>query len=117
MQEQRDIPGYAGHYTITRDGRIWSVKTCLWMKPEITDTGYLRVRLRRDGAQHKFKVHRLVAIVWIANPKNRPQINHLNGDKLDNRDINLEWVTGSENMKHAVRAGLVILPHQRTAHQ
>lgn len=51
-------------------------------------------------------VHRMVAETWIDNPNHCPQVNHINGDKDDNRVENLEWVTHSQNMRHAYRTGL-----------
>ena len=58
------------------------------------------------GKTKKFDIHRLVAQEFIANPEKKSQVNHKNGNKLDNRVQNLEWVTGSENIKHAINTGL-----------
>ena len=65
--------------------------------------GYQRVGA---GPQRSYLVHRMVAETWIDNPNNYPQVNHINGDKDDNRAENLEWVTQSQNMRHAYRTGL-----------
>lgn len=78
------------------------------LKPMIAQNGYLRIEIRDDKRNKlKLRIHRLVAEAFIPNPGNKPQVNHLNGDKSDNRVENLEWVTNSENMKHALKTGLL----------
>lgn len=63
---------------------------------------YYRVHI----GNRMYSVHRLVAMAFIPNPNNLPEVNHKNGDKSDNRSDNLEWVTGKDNVKHALKAGL-----------
>lgn len=65
--------------------------------------GYQSINLKPYGG---FSVHRLVAIAFIPNPDNKPEVNHINGNKTDNRVVNLEWSTRSENNQHAWRTGL-----------
>lgn len=69
-------------------------------------TGYLRVRIGPVGQQKTVEVHRLVAITFVANPKALPCVNHRDGDKSNNAAANLEWVTHSENIRHAIETGL-----------
>lgn len=68
--------------------------------------GYVYYGLTKDDKQRKFKIHRLVAKAFIPNPENKPQVNHINGIKTDNRVENLEWCTSSENHQHAWDIGL-----------
>lgn len=68
--------------------------------------GYLSVGLTDNGKTKNTRVSRIVAITWIKNPENKPQVNHINGEKYDNRMENLEWNTSGENIMHAWNNGL-----------
>lgn len=71
-----------------------------------TDRDYVRITLTHSGKSKEFFIHRLVAIAFIPNPENKPQVNHINGIKHCNYVYNLEWATASENCKHAYNNGL-----------
>ena len=106
MQEQeiwKDIVGYEGLYQVSNLGRVKSLKKYkpLIMKQNLDNTGYYMVGIRKDNKQTRYLVHRLVAQAFVLNNNNKPHVNHINGVKTDNRSINLEWVTHSENVKHA----------------
>ncbi len=76
------------------------------MKGTINNVGYKMIALTKKGNTKIISMHRLVAIAFIPNPKNKPCINHKNGIKTDNRIKNLEWCTHAENSQHAYRTGL-----------
>jgi hypothetical protein len=121
-EEWRFVKGYKGLYKVSTKGRIKSldrIKLSRLGNPYIfkgkllkgktrDEDGYAIVGLtNRKGKLKNKKVHRLVAIAFIPNPKNKPEVNHKNGIKDDNVVINLEWTTTKENADHAIKTGLV----------
>ena len=91
-------------YTITRDGEIINNRWNRKVKPQPNGKGYLRFSL---GGKFVF-VHRIVAQLYVPNPENKPQVNHKDGNKLNNSADNLEWVTNQENRDHAIAHSLNI---------
>lgn len=94
----KPVIGYEGLYEVSSLGNVRS----LWygkknMKLRTDKDGYLMVNFHKDKKQTTHKVHRLVAETFIPNPEGKPQIDHINTDKTDNRAENLKWVTQKEN--------------------
>ena len=98
----RDAPDY----DVSSNGGIYSRKRNIVMKVQTDGWGYPRVSLLNNGHKSTKYVHRLVADAFIKNPLNKPEINHIDGNKLNNRIDNLEWVTRSENEIHAFKTKL-----------
>lgn len=105
---------YGGRYTISTDGVVYSMwnnrgkpRTIpMQLKTRLCPGGYLVVALW-DGSNYQYsRIHRLIATAFIPNLENKPQINHINGNKHDNKVENLEWCTVQENSVHAYKLGL-----------
>lgn len=105
MDEWRQIGD--SHYSVSPDGRVRNDETRKIKAPVETKDGYLRTDLYDGNGNRVIKrVHRLVAETYIPNPEDKPQVNHIDGNKKNNDVSNLEWVDNSENMKHAFKTGL-----------
>lgn len=112
-EQIRPIPGLDGRYSVTSHGRVFShvyrhraytVELAQARHPE----GYMRVKLSAMNADSPTPVHRLVALAFHANPDALPQVNHIDGNKGNNRAENLEWVSNAGNQQHAFRIGLQV---------
>lgn len=102
----RDVVGYEGLYTIDIFGNVIKTKNGQVVSQQKNKFGYMNVSLGKDGKQKQYKVHRLIAEAFIPNPQNKPQVNHIDGNKSNNVVWNLEWVTCKENVAHAYTVGL-----------
>ena len=103
----RDVVDYEGIYQVSNLGRVKSFKkgTVKILKPAFNGN-YFFVHLHRNGKAKMYYVHILVAQTFVPNPDNKSFVNHISGDKLNNYAENLEWVTPSENARHAYEMGL-----------
>ena len=100
------IDGCETDYVVTLYGNVYSLKTHKVLKYSRNHKGYDLVRIYHNGTDYTKQVHRLIATAFIPNPDNKPQVNHIDGDKDNNSVLNLEWVTNDENIKHAVSHNL-----------
>lgn len=100
----KDIPMYANIYEVSNLGRVRSKVTGLITKGYPNHKGYLRAYIYLDGMVKKEFVHRLVAITFLPNPNNYPQVNHKDEDKTNNRLDNLEWCTSDYNNTYGSRS-------------
>lgn len=117
----KDIEEYEGIYQVSNHGRIksmigWNghkyIKREKMLNPykQEGSKNYYRaiVKLKKDGKGKEFKVHRLVAEAFIPNPENKAEVNHLDGNPLNNIVSNLEWSTHQENITHSIDTGLKV---------
>ena len=122
----KDLPDFEGLYQVSTKGRVKGFKYGKSYKPHIlkpiiiveknhrkykNSNGYVYVKLHVNGKCYNKRVHRLVAITFIPNPENKNQVNHIDGNTLNNHVENLEWSDGSENTLHARRILKRGIPH------
>lgn len=113
-----DVTGYEGYYQVSSLGRIRSLPRIVgggngprrypgrMMKPDCYGP-YDMVELSRNGISRLYTVHRLIAIAFVPNPYEKPEVNHKDGNKRNNAINNLEWATDKENSQHAALNGLL----------
>lgn len=119
MEIWKDVVGYEGLYKVSNLGQVRSldrevkikgnntkIKPGRILKPYLIYGYPVVILYDKNSRPKKGKVHRLVAIAFISNPENKPEVNHIDGIKTNSCINNLEWVTGNENKAHAVRLGL-----------
>lgn len=102
----KDVVGYEGRYAVSNTGKVKRADVDKIMKFSVNKKGYLKVALSTRGALKSCAVHRIVAFAFLENPENKPEVNHINGVKMENNVENLEWCTRDENIAHAIKTGL-----------
>ena len=110
------IDGIETNYSVSNEGEVKNDKTNRKMTLGFHQ-GYRTVGLKVNGKNKGLRVHRLVANVFIPNPEKKPYVNHIDGNRGNNKLENLEWVTPSENTQHAVRIGLMVPSRERSVIQ
>jgi len=106
----KDIKGFEGMYQASTCGHIRNSRTGHIMSPCLNRKGYPQTSLWKNKKGHSKTIHRHVAETFIPNPENKPQVNHIDGNKLNNNIDNLEWNTSNENIQHAYDNGLILKP-------
>lgn len=118
MEEWRDVVGYESHYQVSNFGRVKRKKGLTYykdgrvaqfsetiLKPSLNHKGYERVYLSVGSKKHTINVHRIVAKAFVSNQSGGDIVNHKDCNKLNNQASNLEWVTNTENIRHAFANG------------
>lgn len=88
------------NYEVSNLGKVRSLRTGKLLKYDLYEQGYYRVQLYKNNKKKNRRVHRLVALTFIPQIQDKPDVNHKNLNKLDNSAANLEWVTWEENNEH-----------------
>ena len=106
----KDIPGFEDLYAITKEGKVWSHpkhsnRKGKFLKGYTMPLKYRQVNLYLNKKSQSYLIHRLVALTYISNPKNLPEVNHKDGNQRNNSIKNLEWVTSKENSTHSWKNG------------
>lgn len=124
MEIWRDVPGFEERYQVSNLGRVKSKSYIrfngfgiyqtkeLILKPFMETCGHLKVCLYKDGKIKRVKIHRLVASVFIPNPENKPEVDHIDTDTTNNTVWNLRWVTSRENKMNPITHQRMVLAHK-----
>lgn len=109
-------PGFENSYEVSNYGKVRSIDRYIsgrsglvkgqLIHSDLNQKGYPQLRLYKNNTKYVRNQHRLLTLAFIPNPNNLPQVNHIDGDKLNNHISNLEWISNSDNMSHAYKLGL-----------
>ena len=108
---------FCGEYTIAEDGRLYSNRRHKWLKPTTDRYGYFYYVVSINSKRFTIKPHRAIAECFIPNPENKPTVDHINGDRKDNRIDNLRWATWQEQQTNEVTKSRAKVVHDRTDYQ
>ena len=111
------LPLFDGEYSITNDGRLYSHRRNKWLKPNTDKYGYLYYIASINSKRITIKAHRYVAQCFIPNPDNKPTVDHINGNRQDNRVSNLRWATWKEQQENAITKQRSAVVHLKTDYQ
>lgn len=119
--DERWVPGYEGLYSVTCNGMVFSYhrgfKSEKMQYEDSRGRGYMVVGFYKAPSKPKlFKIHRLVAMCWLKTWDEKLQVNHIDGNPKNNDISNLEMCTGSQNIQHAHKTGLIKIPKWQDAH-
>lgn len=106
----KDFP----NYRIYKDGKVWSEYSKKFLSPSCNKKGYLKITLYSPTARKHFQIHRLVAMLFLDNPNNLPDVNHKNENKKDNNVSNLEWCDKIYNNDYGTRNQRIALSNSKT---
>lgn len=95
----KDIKDYEGLYQVSNVGQVKSVKSGKILKLQKSKDGYPHVKLYKNGKAKRFCIHKLVAKAFLPNEDELPEVDHINGDRADNRVCNLQWISHVENLR------------------
>lgn len=96
-----DVKDYESQYEVSSNGDIRNKKTGTVLSKSLMGAGYVKADLWKDGVRWQTSVHRIVASAFVDNPDMLDEVNHINGNKTDNRAVNLEWVSRADNVNHS----------------
>lgn len=117
MEVWKDVVGYEGYYMVSNLGRIFSCRKNKVMKQSANTKGYLQCGLMQNGKQLTQRVHRIVAMAFLPNPYNYPQVNHKDENKTNNRADNLEWCSEDYNRHYGETVERAAKGHQKKIDQ